>query len=317
MMDMLDRLTLDQLRVLVAVTETGSFSGAARRLGRVQSAVSQTIQSLESTLGMPLFDRSAKVPALNEAGKVILRDARHLLHGVDTLKARAESIASEVEPDLSIAVDVMFPNEVLIESLRGLREHFPLLPVNVYTEGLGAAEERLTTGAARIAIYVPFNVSAEFEAEFLVDVPMVPVASPTHPLGGMEGPIGREELEQHTQLVLTDRSNVWKGITGGVVSPLIWRFADQTTRLEFLLAGMGWCNMPYHTVARLIAAERLKALDLAEQTRKTLPLHVVHKRGAEPGRAGRWLIEDLRRKVRSCVSAGAMGRGAAHPLAGA
>jgi DNA-binding transcriptional LysR family regulator len=58
---MLDRLTLDQLRIVIAVAETGSFSGAARRLGRVQSAVSQSVQSLEATLGIPLFDRAAKV----------------------------------------------------------------------------------------------------------------------------------------------------------------------------------------------------------------------------------------------------------------
>jgi DNA-binding transcriptional LysR family regulator len=44
---MLDPLTLDQLRILIAVAETGSFSAAARRLGRVQSAVSQSIQWLE------------------------------------------------------------------------------------------------------------------------------------------------------------------------------------------------------------------------------------------------------------------------------
>ena len=48
---MLDRLTLDQMRVLVAVVETGSFSAAARRLGRVQSAISQSVQSLEAALG--------------------------------------------------------------------------------------------------------------------------------------------------------------------------------------------------------------------------------------------------------------------------
>ena len=54
---MLDPLTLDQLRVLVAVADTGSFSAAARRLQRVQSAVSQSIQTLESTLRLTLFDR--------------------------------------------------------------------------------------------------------------------------------------------------------------------------------------------------------------------------------------------------------------------
>ena len=49
---MIDSLTLDQMRILVAVADSGSFSAAARKLGRVQSAISQSIQTLETTLGL-------------------------------------------------------------------------------------------------------------------------------------------------------------------------------------------------------------------------------------------------------------------------
>ena len=52
---MLDNLTLDQMRVLIAVAEEGSFSAAARRLGRVQSAISQAIQTLEENLRLTLW----------------------------------------------------------------------------------------------------------------------------------------------------------------------------------------------------------------------------------------------------------------------
>jgi DNA-binding transcriptional LysR family regulator len=106
----LDRLTLDQLRTLIAVAEGGSFSAAARRLGRVQSAVSQSVQSLETALGITLFDRAGKTPVLSDAGRVVLNDARHLVRGAETLRARAESIAVEVEPELTLAVDGTFPN---------------------------------------------------------------------------------------------------------------------------------------------------------------------------------------------------------------
>src|SRR5947199_7901690 len=98
---MLDRLTLDQMRVLVAIAESGSFSAAARRLGRVQSAISQSVQSLESALGISLFDRDGKTPKLTEAGRIILDGARHLVGGAETLRARAESIAADVEPHLT------------------------------------------------------------------------------------------------------------------------------------------------------------------------------------------------------------------------
>src|SRR5262245_13317476 len=114
---MLDRLTLDQLRTLVTVAEEGSFSAAGRRLARVQSAVSQTIQALEFTLGIALFDRSAKSPVLTDAGRALLEDARRVIAGADALRARAESIASDVEPELTLAVEAMFPNFILMRCL--------------------------------------------------------------------------------------------------------------------------------------------------------------------------------------------------------
>ena len=68
---MLDAVTLDQLRVFVAAAETGSFSGAARRLKRAQSAVSHAVMSLEAALEIRLFDRGGRTPVLTEAGRAL------------------------------------------------------------------------------------------------------------------------------------------------------------------------------------------------------------------------------------------------------
>src|SRR5271170_8198584 len=105
---MIDPLTLDQMRVLIAVAETGTFSGAARRLGRVQSAVSQSINTLEGVLGVLLFDRSGRRPVLTEAGGAIVKDAGRLVESARTLKSRAASIAADIEPELTLAVDAIF-----------------------------------------------------------------------------------------------------------------------------------------------------------------------------------------------------------------
>jgi DNA-binding transcriptional LysR family regulator len=298
----LDRLTLDQLRTLIAVAEGGSFSAAARRLGRVQSAVSQSVQSLETALGITLFDRAGKTPVLSDAGQVVLNDARHLVRGAETLRARAESIAVEVEPELTLAVDGTFPNAPLMASLKGLSQTFPYLPVTLFTEHLGGAEQRLTDGAARLAIYPIVGNGmgrTDLESEFLAAIPLVPVVAADHPLAAEAGPLRREALLPHLQLVLTDRTQVTAGFSGGIVSTRIWRFADLSTRLDYLLAGFGWCNMPLHLVESHIAAGRLKQLDLKAMggTVRSFPQHVVHEPGRRPGRAGRWLIEDLRRRL--------------------
>ena len=298
---MLDRLTLDQLRVLVAVAETGSFSAAARRLGRVQSAISQTVQSLETALGIPVFERAGKTPKLSDAGRVILDDARHLLRGADTLRARAESIAAEVEPELTLAIDAIFPNDILMASLQALSAAHPCLPVTLYTEALGAAEQRLRDGAARLGIcsLLPTGGARDLEVEFLAAIPLVPVVAAAHPLAAEPGPLTRDVLEGHVQLILTDRSSLTAGMSGGVISRRIWRFVDLGSRLDYLLAGFGWGSMPQHMVAEHLDAGRLKRLDLKENNGRlvSIPLHIVHERGRAPGRAGRWLLDDLRKRL--------------------
>jgi DNA-binding transcriptional LysR family regulator len=297
---MLDRLTLDQLRTLIAVADSGSFSAAGRNLRRVQSAVSQTMQALETTLGVTLFDRSGKIPVLTDAGKSILDHARKLVHGAEALRAKAESIASDVEPELSLAVDAMLPNQLLMESLKVLAVHFPDLPVTVFTEGLGGAEQRIRDHTARLGLYSWRPVQDDLASEFLAAIAMVPVVASDHPLAKVKGPIERAVLEDHVQLVLTDRTQITSRFSGGVISRRIWRFADLGTRLEYLLAGFGWCNMPMHLVETHIDSGKLTRLHLAENNSWDLPIHLVHDRNRPLQRAGRVLMDDLRVRLTTC-----------------
>ena len=133
---------------------------------------------------------------------------------------------------------------------------------------------------------------------------MWPVVAAGHPLAALPQPLEREALEPHVQLVLTDRTPLTQNLSGGIVSRHIWRFADLATRLDFLLAGFGWCNMPSHMVADHVAAGRLKKLEIANQEEIALPLYVVHERGRVPGErrpvAGRGLAradENLPRRA--------------------
>ena len=59
---------LEQLRMFIETAESGSFSACARRLGKVQSAVSQGIANLEIELNTNLFDRTSRKPSLTPHG---------------------------------------------------------------------------------------------------------------------------------------------------------------------------------------------------------------------------------------------------------
>lgn len=296
---MLDRLTLDQLRTLIAITECGTFSAAARKLGRVQSAISQTVVALERELRVELFDRSSKVPVLTEAGRVILQQATEVVRSVENLRGQAEHMAAGVEPELSVAIDHIFPNAVLMEGIAALQKKFPDVPVTIFTEGLGASEQRLREGLVRLAIYPPlYGVApADMSAEFLASVAFIPVVSVDHPLARRKGAISEQELRKHIQLVITDRTRRFNSTPAGAPqSPRVWRFADQYTRLEYLLRAFGWCHLAAHFAESHLRARRLKWLNLEQYNGGyvSLSVHVVYNPRKPLGPASLYLVDRLR-----------------------
>src|SRR5260221_13695614 len=76
-----------ELRAFTAVAEEGSVSAAARRLHLSQSALSQTVQSLERQLGVQLLLRSSTGVTAPEAGRILLREARALIAHHDRVVA--------------------------------------------------------------------------------------------------------------------------------------------------------------------------------------------------------------------------------------
>lgn len=78
------KLTLDQLRYLVALAEEGSFTRAAERVYLTQPALSVQIRKLEEALGTRLFDR--RKGTLTEAGRVAVAQARRVLEEVERLR---------------------------------------------------------------------------------------------------------------------------------------------------------------------------------------------------------------------------------------
>src|SRR5260370_4914162 len=106
---MLSALTLDQLRILVTGCDGGSFSAAGRQLGRAHSAISQSVQTLEATQGVQLFDRSTKTPKLTEPGRVMVAQERQVLRQAETLESVDGPIDYRLVPVFTMAVHSFVP----------------------------------------------------------------------------------------------------------------------------------------------------------------------------------------------------------------
>jgi DNA-binding transcriptional LysR family regulator len=79
-------MTLVQLRHLISLARTGSFSKSAQALHLTQPALSRSIRALEDELGMPLFDRVGRSNELTAFGREVLERSRHLVSEADELR---------------------------------------------------------------------------------------------------------------------------------------------------------------------------------------------------------------------------------------
>ena len=294
---MLDGVSLDQLRTFIAAADEGSFSAAGRKLRRAQSVVSQTLANLEGQLRVALFDRSARYPVLTEEGKALLGEAKAVIHGMDSFKARARTLSEGLEPELAVAVDVMFPMSALTAAVGAFKEQFPTTPLRMYVEALGAVVQPVLEGTCQIGIVGSLPVVPEgTRAEALAQVPMVTVVSPSHPLASMPSPLSASELERHVQLVLTDRTTLSAGRSYGVLAAQIWRLADLGAKHAFLKAGFGWGHMPREMVQRDLDSGELVQLSLEvhQPSTPSIAMSAVYRGDAPPGPAGRWFIARLK-----------------------
>jgi DNA-binding transcriptional LysR family regulator len=294
-MDMLDGLTLDQLRTFIAAVDEGSFSAAGRKLRRAQSVVSQTLANLELQLGVKLFDRSARYPRLTDEGRSLLVDARAVADNVDGFKARARAMREGLEPELSVAIDVMYPMVGVTRAAAHSRSTYPHTPLRLHVEALGAVIKPVLDRRCSIGVVGSLpTVPEELQTEPLPGVPLVTVVSPSHPLAAKRGTVSARAVAKQVQLVLTDRSALSEGRDFGVLSPLTWRLADLGAKHAFLRAGLGWGHMPLHIVQDDLESGALVRIRVEGIERDVaMPMKAVFRKDAPPGPAGRTFIAQL------------------------
>jgi len=290
----MDGLTLDQIRVFIAVADAGSFSRAAKALNRAQSAVTHAIQRLEAETGTPVFDRSAYRPTLTEAGKALLERGRRIIADAALFRDHAQSLARGLEPELSIAIDPLFPMPAAVHALRAFSDQFPDVPVRVHMRSLGAGAQLVIDGTCAIGL-LPYPVVelTTLKAIPLFPIEMLPVAAPTHKLAEHEGRIPAAKLHDHIQLVLTDATSVTEKRDFGVLSSRTWRLADLGAKKSLLVAGMGWGNMPAHMVHDELADRSLVRLDTEgfDPLRNSVLLGVATSPERVLGPSGLWMVD--------------------------
>ena len=286
--------TFDQLRIFLAIVDTGSFAAAGRRLNRAVSVISYGIANLESQLGLMLFEREGtRTPQLTDAGRALLAETRAIAAGVDGLRARVKGLLDGLEAQVDLAVDVMLPTQRLGQVLRAFAEVFPTVQLRLHVEALGAITGMVRDSTASIGISGPLAAEAEgMDSVSAGSILMVPVAAPAHPLGQF-ATIPPGAARDHIQLVLSDRSRLTEGRDFAVISRKTWRLADLSAKHALLREGVGWGHMPLPMVEDDLASGALVRLHLPDHLGGRYRLSAIWRRESPPGPAAAWLRDQF------------------------
>lgn len=286
--------TFDQMRIFLAVVDTGSFAAAGRKLNRAVSVISYGIVNLEAQIGLLLFEREgSRKPKLTTAGRALLAEARTVNQGMDGFRAKVKGLLDGLEAEVDVAVDVMLPSARLGKVLREFRIAFPTVSLRLHTETLGAVTAMVLDGTAVIGISGPLAAGVQgVECSAAGSVPMVPVAAPDHPLSLMDR-IAPGAGRDHIQLVLTDRSRFTDGQDFSVMSPHTWRLADLSAKHALLREGIGWGNMPLPMIEPDLVAGTLVRLRMPDHVGGIYRFAGVWRRDTPPGPAGSWLLDQF------------------------
>lgn len=283
-------VTLEQIEAFVAAAETGSFSAAARRLGRAQSAVSTQVANLEIELGTALFSRSGRYPVPTAAGTRLLDEARVMLERRDHFIGVARSLEEGVETRLVLALDEIFPEGLIGALMAEFAAAFPMVELEMLFPMMEDVSRLVLDGSADLGImWRQEMLSPLLGFHGIGRVPLKLVCGRDHPLAA--GRVAWEDLRRHRQLMLATRTDS-REKTRLRVAAEVWWVESHWVILELAKHGVGWALVPEHVIAASSTRPDLvmPSLEFGEED-WPVALELVWHKQRRPGRAARWLKE--------------------------
>ncbi len=285
-------MNLYQLKILIKIVETGSFSGAAKNLSQTQPGVSIAVKKLESELGIKLFSRNQYRAQLTAEGNAIYQKAKRIVQQSDELLNLGKQLSSGIEPEIWIAIDSLFPTSIVIDLFRHYVETYAETRFDLSIEYVGGAKDRLMTSDANMAIFSKDEIVAGLESKPLMKVHLFPVAAPDYPAARMDKELNDEELKQHIQVIVGDSSrsvrqetnpNYPTGAVGLLKDGKHWIVNENTIKKEIIMAGLAWGRLPEYQIREELATRRLVPLKTRTVKPVEVEMHIVRKKGRFTG----------------------------------
>jgi len=292
------RHSLESLAMFAEAATLGSFSAAARKLGKQQSTVSEAIANLEIDLGLSLFDRSTRRPTLTEHGKAMLVHAQQIMEASDRMERAANRLTEGLESHISLVVSDTYqvPLELVLSDFE---RRYPDLGLECmvaeHTDVVALVQE----GRAHLGL-----VAAQ--ADYPPDIGFESIAERSsiglyvgkqHPLA-TERRLSTAMLHQHREL----RLNTYAGDIAPRRRGQAWSSSSYLLLMEMAELGFGWVELPSWISKRFAANSLVELKGMGWP--KSVQVDAIWSRRRSLGPAGNWLLDTL---VKTRDTAGAEG----------
>lgn len=284
------RTSLKELRVFVAVAETGGIRLAAERLGRTVSAISMTLKQLEAAVGSPLFEGDRK-SRLTKAGTFVLDRARELLDHYDRSWATVLAYARNRIGRIDVASVPSVAGSILPEAIRLTRRVSPNVEIDVRDMDSPAVLDAVRNGIVEIGFGTMYRPVPELTGSPLFSDGLELVCSPGDPLARSRRPVQWRQVRNRTFLA----NGVCKGIETPefreILSAAQIQVHNVTSLLALVRAGVGVTVLP--RLSKPANDQSIRFLAVADPTaRRQVSVIVRNERNISP--AGAAFMETVR-----------------------
>jgi DNA-binding transcriptional LysR family regulator len=289
------RFSFEQLEAFVTTAQERTFSAAARRLGKAQSAVSTAVINLEVDLGVTLFDRSGRYPVLTAEGRALMCEAEAVLLHCVSLQDRANNLNTHVEPRLVIAVDDAIPYAAIAGTLRRFELAFPDLELEIRHPSQDDILRTVERGEVMLGLtFAQTHYPKEIAFRRLGNINLTHAVHRAHPLAKSDS-ISFARLSDYRQIVVTHGRTLPTGEYLKV--PRCWFMESYLILLEAARDGLGWVTLPKRLIASELASGELVELRLEAYpfTEWAVGADLIWNATAESGKAAIWLRAELSR----------------------
>ena len=289
------RVSLEQWLAFKTVVDCGSYAMAAQTLNKSQSSISYAIARLNEQLPQPVLILDGRKAVMTDAGQVLYRHAEQLLNQASQAEAIASSLALGFESEVAIAVDVLVEVGSLVCAFEEFSQEFPHTRIRVLETSLSGTTEALLEKTADLVIGT--KTPPGFQSRPLLQVKMIPVAAPSHPLVKNREDVSELELRSMRQVVLRDTGTSREQDSGWLQADQRWTVSHFSTSIKLLRSGLVFAFIPQNWIEDELAEGSLQRIPMAPSMDRLLQVHMMLADNQAAGPATKALYETIFEKL--------------------